>query len=69
MKKTLIFLFLISGLLNAQIVRDSITGYPEYKKINAIKLSQEEIKLHSNSWIIENFNNTNDGIKLNSEKK
>ena len=71
MKKKLLFALTIflTNICLAQIERDEITGEVTFIKINEIDLPAPEIKLHSNSWIVENFKNTNEGIKLNTDKK
>jgi hypothetical protein len=71
MKKILMFFacFLLTQISLSQILRDSITGKVTFIKVNEINLPEGELKLHANSWIIENFKNTNSGIKLNTDKK
>tara|TARA_R110001592_G_scaffold179376_1_gene420966 strand:- start:725 stop:1351 length:627 start_codon:yes stop_codon:yes gene_type:complete len=70
MKKLLfVFIIIFTNICSAQIERDSISGEVTYIKINKVDLPLSEIKLYSNSWIVENFKNTNEGIKLNTEKK
>jgi hypothetical protein len=69
MKKILLFFtcFLVTQISLSQIVRDSITGKVTFIKVNEINLPDEELKLHANSWIIENF--TNDGDRLQTNLK
>lgn len=71
MKNFLIFTFILlfQKVCLAQIQRDSTSGEVTYIKVNNVDLTSAEIKLFSNSWIVENFKNTNEGIKLNTEEK
>ncbi|TDQ27690.1 DUF4468 domain-containing protein [Tenacibaculum caenipelagi] len=70
MKKILQLIFLFTSLVSsAQLVIDDIGYKPIYTSVNEIDLKKEEIKLNTETWLVEKFKNTNNGIKLNNDEK
>ncbi|GFD77126.1 hypothetical protein KUL113_65460 [Tenacibaculum sp. KUL113] len=70
MKKILLLLLLFTSLVSsAQLAIDDMDYKPIYTSVNKIELEKEEIKLNTETWLVEKFKNTNNGIKLNNDDK
>lgn len=66
MKKILVLTLLISTFVQSQIMIDESTNIKYYQNVFEIENKKEIIKENANSWIVKNYRNTNEGIKMNS---
>lgn len=68
MKKILLVIVLLTYVgLNAQIKVDETSFKYYYQEIFEVEGSKEILKENANAWLVKNYKNTNQGIKMNSD--